>query len=163
MGSVEVPRGPTQLREQPGRRCGGRGGSLGGRRKNRMDKVNENRKVLKKQLRRFGISALVTLAGYMIKRVKKSASPIRTWLGGDCWVPIALRRNESTMMIRVKLVRDRRPGVHHERAQTRVPDRFFDLPPVPYHRHGGLKHPDVDGYGTPRIPCRRKAASFLKR
>ncbi len=26
-----------------------------------MDKVNENRKVLKKQLRRFGISALVTL------------------------------------------------------------------------------------------------------
>ena len=40
----------------------------------------------------------------MMKIVMKSESASRTWLGGDCIVPIACRRNPSTMMIRVKAV-----------------------------------------------------------
>ena len=40
----------------------------------------------------------------MTNRVKNSASPTMTWLGGADWVPRAWRSSESTMMMRVKLV-----------------------------------------------------------
>lgn len=40
VGSVEAPRGPTQLREQPGRRCGGRGVGGGRMNPNCFDKTN---------------------------------------------------------------------------------------------------------------------------
>src|SRR5688572_33052231 len=40
----------------------------------------------------------------MTRNVMNIESPISTWLGGSCWVPIAWRSSDSTMMIRVKLV-----------------------------------------------------------
>ena len=40
----------------------------------------------------------------MINSVSTRAMPTSTWLGGDCWVPRALRRKERTMIILVKLV-----------------------------------------------------------
>ena len=40
----------------------------------------------------------------MINKVRNKASPTRIWLGGDCCVPRALRRNDSTITILVKLV-----------------------------------------------------------
>ena len=40
----------------------------------------------------------------MINRVRNKASPTRIWLGGDCCVPRALRRKDSTITILVKLV-----------------------------------------------------------
>jgi len=40
----------------------------------------------------------------MIKKVITMASETMICVGGDCCVPIAILRNEKTMMIRVKLV-----------------------------------------------------------
>ena len=40
----------------------------------------------------------------MTNKVRNSASPISTWLGGDCCRPSAWRRIDSTTRIRVKLV-----------------------------------------------------------
>src|SRR5690242_10141777 len=34
--------------------------------------------------------------------VRNSERPVRTWLGGNSWVPSARRTNERTMTIRVK-------------------------------------------------------------
>ena len=42
--------------------------------------------------------------GSIIKKVKKSASPIKIWLGGDCCVPRACRIKAKMMIIRVKEV-----------------------------------------------------------
>ncbi len=46
----------------------------------------------------------------MIKKVRNSASPTRTWFGGEVWVPSAWRSSERTMMMRVKLVIINRPA-----------------------------------------------------
>ena len=43
-------------------------------------------------------------AGCMTKKVRNSASPISTMLGGVLWVPSALRSSDSTMTMRVKAV-----------------------------------------------------------
>ena len=40
----------------------------------------------------------------MIAAVMKSASPTMIWFGGNSWVPIARRRNDSTMSTRGKQV-----------------------------------------------------------
>ena len=40
--------------------------------------------------------------GAMMKPVRNNASDIKTMFGGVCWVPIALRKIESTITIRVK-------------------------------------------------------------
>ena len=37
-----------------------------------------------------------------MKKVKNKASPINTWFGGICEVPIALRKKDNTIIIRVK-------------------------------------------------------------
>ena len=42
--------------------------------------------------------------GCMVKKVRQSARPISTGLGGICGVPRALRAKESTMTIRVNAV-----------------------------------------------------------
>ena len=42
--------------------------------------------------------------GCMTKRVRKSARPISTMLGGVPWAPSAPRSSESTMTMRVKAV-----------------------------------------------------------
>lgn len=39
-----------------------------------------------------------------MKKVRNIASPINTWLGGDCCVPSDVRTKPRTMTIRVKLV-----------------------------------------------------------
>ena len=39
-----------------------------------------------------------------MKNVRNNAMPTRTWLGGDCWVAMAWRRNPNTTMMRVKEV-----------------------------------------------------------
>ena len=44
------------------------------------------------------------ITGLMINKVRNKASPTRIWLGGDCCVPRAFRRNDSTITILVKLV-----------------------------------------------------------
>ena len=38
-----------------------------------------------------------------MKNVKNRASPISTWLGGEDCVPKAMRNNDRTMIMRVKL------------------------------------------------------------
>ena len=43
----------------------------------------------------------------MMNRVMNSDNPMRIWLGGSCGVPIAWRRNEKPMMMRVNDVTDR--------------------------------------------------------
>jgi len=40
----------------------------------------------------------------MMKKVRNSASPSNTWLGGEVCVPIAVRSSANTMMMRVKHV-----------------------------------------------------------
>ena len=40
----------------------------------------------------------------MVNRVRISAIPISTILGGVCWVPMAVRRKENTTIYRVKEV-----------------------------------------------------------
>jgi len=40
----------------------------------------------------------------MMKKVRNSARPSNTWLGGEVWVPMAVRSSEKTMMMRVKQV-----------------------------------------------------------
>ena len=40
----------------------------------------------------------------MTKKVRNRARPTSTWLGGVCWMPSAVRRNDSTTMIRVNEV-----------------------------------------------------------
>src|SRR5262245_12674508 len=40
----------------------------------------------------------------MMQKVRKSARPTSTWLGGEVWVPKACRNSERTMMMRVKPV-----------------------------------------------------------
>ena len=37
-----------------------------------------------------------------MKKVKNKASPINTWFGGICEVPIALRKKDNTIISRVK-------------------------------------------------------------
>ena len=38
------------------------------------------------------------------------------------------------------------PGVRHQRAEDRVPDRLHGVHPVPDHRHGGRQRADVHGH-----------------
>jgi hypothetical protein len=45
------------------------------------------------------------MTGDMMKSDKKRANPARSWLGGTFWRPRAWRVRESTMIMRVKLVR----------------------------------------------------------
>ncbi len=40
----------------------------------------------------------------MTNNVRKSDSPMITWLGGDAWVPSACRSSDSTITIRVNAV-----------------------------------------------------------
>src|SRR5471032_421838 len=47
---------------------------------------------------------MVLNTGDMTKKVKNSARPSKTWLGGAEGVPMALRSSPSTMIIRVKQV-----------------------------------------------------------
>jgi hypothetical protein len=42
--------------------------------------------------------------GAITNMVRKSARPIRTWVGGTCWVPMAVRRKLRVMVIRMKAV-----------------------------------------------------------
>ena len=54
-----------------------------------------------------GSTAVVLIAlivGDITKMVRNRAIPIRTWLGGALFVPIALRMKPSTMRIRLKPV-----------------------------------------------------------
>ena len=44
------------------------------------------------------------MTGDIMKKVRNSASPSSTWLGGADGVPRALRSRPKTMMMRVKLV-----------------------------------------------------------
>jgi hypothetical protein len=46
----------------------------------------------------------LAMTGVITKNVRNSARPISTWLGGMFCMPIALRMNDSTMMMRVKPV-----------------------------------------------------------
>src|SRR5450759_1222208 len=53
---------------------------------------------------KYGCSAVVLISlttGCMMKNVSSSANPTSTWVGGTCWVPKAVRTNDSTMTIRV--------------------------------------------------------------
>lgn len=50
------------------------------------------------------MSLICLPTGIMITKVMKMASLARTWLGGICIVPMAWRRKEKTMMIRVNEV-----------------------------------------------------------
>jgi len=48
--------------------------------------------------------------GVITNRVRNSASPIRIWFDGVCWVPRPWRNSASTMMIRVNDVSMIRPA-----------------------------------------------------
>ena len=47
---------------------------------------------------------LAKVSEEIMKKVRGSASEITTVLGGVCWIPIAVRKNESTITIRVNEV-----------------------------------------------------------
>jgi len=50
------------------------------------------------------VVVLILMGGAMINKVRKSARPTTTWLGGECIVPIACLNNAKTMTTRVKEV-----------------------------------------------------------
>ena len=50
------------------------------------------------------MSLILLNVGAITKRLRNSASPITTWLGGMAVSPSALRVSESTITMRVKLV-----------------------------------------------------------
>ena len=44
------------------------------------------------------------IVGVITNNVMNSARPTSTWFGGVCWVPMAVRRIDKVMMMRVKPV-----------------------------------------------------------
>jgi hypothetical protein len=56
--------------------------------------------------------------GDITKKVRNSAKPINTWLGGDEGVPMAERNSDSTMMMRVK------PVIINKMAGRKVSDEM---------------------------------------
>ena len=72
--------------------------------------------------------------GAMTNSERNSDSPIRTWLGGDCCRPIAWRRIDSTIRMRVKLVIiSTRLGrmVSRPMIISNCKDMLMPAPPVP--------------------------------
>ena len=70
---------------------------------------------------RYGCKASVLAlvkTGDITKSVRKRARPMMTWLGGRFGMPIALRRSDSTTMIRVKLVASMRMAGTSDRIVT---------------------------------------------
>ena len=61
-------------------------------------------------------SCTLRMVGAMMKSERKSESPINTWLGGNCGVPSAWRKNESTITMRVNEVTDSTSAVPNDNA-----------------------------------------------
>ncbi len=77
----------------------------------------------------------------MTKPVRKSARLISTTLGGVCWMPSALRRKDSTTMMRVKEVthdQDRRRQAQHRHQHHELDDAA---------RRGAAVGAEIDRHG----------------
>ena len=66
----------------------------------------------------------------MTKKVRNSDRPMRTWLGGACRVPIACRRSDSTMTMRVK-------RGHHQQDRRQERERGEEQQRLDRHRIAG--------------------------
>ena len=108
----------------------------------------------------------------MMKIVRKSDSPASTWLGGSCGVPSAWRRNDITMMMRVKQVSDITSADANDSAVTsRKIFTAAEPPPAERHLGAGCARPGsarrlrprepVRSTNPPRQPERQLAAQLL--
>jgi len=68
--------------------------------------------------------------GAMMKSERKSDNPINTWLGGNCGVPSAWRKNDSTMTMRVNEVTDRTKAIPKDSAVRMRKSLTAEDPPL---------------------------------
>src|SRR5438093_1394751 len=112
----------------------------------------------------------------MTKPVRKSARLTSTVLGGVCWIPRALRRNDSTMMMRVNDVTVMR--IAGARLSTVTSTMSWMIRPVgepepaaepgkepEQHQYGdeGKDEPGIDVEGQLRAPRDRSCRSPVDR